>query len=330
MAFCQPAYVVAEANQDMTVTITVATDTTGWTMTATLRANLGSTALATKTVGSGITNTPGASSSTVVVTFTAANLALAPGAYVWQLERTDSGFVYPVIDPSTFRITAGDGDSYPQLTNLSDYLAFAEESETVTDAVAKALLSYLSAAETDMRGWCGRQFSYAQYTEYPVCTWLDRTMLTETPVATTSMDIRFDFNRSFGTDTQLTVDTDYHLDFDKADGKSHNGILYRVARIWQGQSYRPPGQLSYQKRPMRGYIKAVYYGGYTLTPDDLKVAIFQIVQQRLAARGLGVSLMSESGMNYSYSRGPYDDEAKMMLSVQQVIGKYKRGDTLIG
>lgn len=326
MSFCQPLYVVAEANQDLTVTVTVATDTTGWAIQAKLRANLGSTALATKTVGSGITNTSG----TIVVTFSAADLALAPGAYVWQLERTDSGAAYPIIDPSTFRITAGEGDSYPQLTNLSDYLAFAEESETVTDSAAKALLSYLSAAEASVRDWCSRKFSYGQYTEYPICTWHEKTMLNEVPVVTTSMDIRFDFQRVFGTDTMLTADTDYYLELDSHDSKSYTGVLYRIGGVWQGNRYRPAGCLSYQKKPVRGYIKATYYGGFVLTPDDLKVAIFQIVQQRLAARGLGVALMSESGMNYSYSRGPYDEESKMILSVRDVISRYCRGDALVG
>jgi len=326
MAICQPAYVVVEANQDVTVTVSIATDPTSWTIQAKVRANLGSTALITKTTGSGITTT----TTTIVVTFSAANLALAPGAYVWQLERTDSGAVYPITDPSTFRVTAGEGDEYPQLTNLSDYLAFAEESETVTDAAAKCLLSYIAGAETSLRHWCGRQFAYDQYTEYPIATWHDKLMLTETPVATTDMDIRVDYERGFGTDTELTVEDDYFLDLDKADGKSHNGIVYRIGSVWRGISYRPPGQLSYTKRPMRGYIKAVYYGGYTLTPDDIKVAVFQIVKQRLAVRQLGLALMSESGMQYSYSRGPYDDEARQIGSVQDVINRYKRGDTLIG
>lgn len=325
MPFAQPAYVVAEAGQDISVTVSVAADTTGWTMTAKLRANLGSTVLATGT----IVNTPG-STSTVVVTFAAADLSLDPGAYVWQLERTNAGFAYPIIDPSTFRIVAASADSAPQLTNLSDYLAWAEYSESVTDAQAKSLLSFISAAETSVRAWCNRQFSYAQYTEYPVGSWTEKTMLLETPVYTTSMDIRVDYTRTWGTDTALTAGTDYFLDLNASDVISTNGILVRIGRVWEGYNYRPTRQLTYQKKPGRGMIKAVYFGGYTLTPDDLKLAIFQIVQQRLAARGLGVALQSESGMNYSYSRGPYDDEARQLMSVQQVVSRYQRGEALIG
>jgi len=329
MAFCQPLYVVAEANQDLTVTVTVAADTTSWTMTATLRANLGTAALATKTVGSGISNTPGAGSSTVVVSFSAADLALAPGGYTWQLERTNSGLAYPIIDPSTFRITGGDGDDYPQLTNLSDYLAFAGYSETVSDADAKALLSYISAAETSIRDWCGRKFNFDQYTEYPVGTWHEKTMLRETPVATTSMDIRVDFSRGFASTTALTAETDYFLDIDHT-GKSPNGILHRIGRVWEGYRVRPAGQLSYLKKPGRGMIKATYFGGFTLVPDDLRVAVFQVVQQRLGARAQGHDLQSESGLNYAYSKGPWDDEAKSLGSVQQVITRYRRGDVLVG
>lgn len=330
MSFSQPAFVVAEANQDVSVTLTVATDTTGWAMTATLRANLGTTALATKTVGSGITNTPGASSSTVVVTFSASDLGQTPGAYVWQMERTDSGFVYPIVDPSTFLITAGDSNNTPQLTNLSEYLAFAGLSETVSDADAKYLLMAIAAAETSVRDWCGRKFNYAQYTEYPVASWNDKIMLRETPAVTTSMTIYVDFGRTFTSSAALTVASEYFLDIDHHDGTSHNGIVYRVGGIWDGYAKRPPGWLSSVRYPRRGPIKAVYYGGYTLVPTDLKLAIFQVVQQRLAARGFGTSLQSESGMNYSYSKGPYDDEARMLGSVQQVIARYRRGDTYIG
>lgn len=327
MAFAQPSYVVAQVGQDVTVTTTIAADTTGWTATHELRTNIDGTLIASKTVGSGIVNTPGATS-TMVTTFTAANLAsLTPGAYVHRLERT-SPSVFPIFDWSTFRLTADEAS--PQLTNLSDYCAFAGISETVTDADAKALLSYISGAETDIRDWCGRQFSFDTYTEYPVGTWNEKTMLIETPVITTDLDIRVDYTRGFAADTELTYDSDYFLDIDRPDGKSHNGILRRIGRVWEGYRLRPPGNLSYIRRPGRGMIKAVYQGGYTLTPDDLKVAIFQIVQQRLAVRGFGVALQSESGMNYAYSKGPYDEEARKIMSVEQVIWKYKRGDTLIG
>ncbi len=53
---------------------------------------------------------------------------------------------------------------------------------------------------------------------------------------------------------------------------------------------------------------------------------WEMVADRKNARKRGVALASESGMNYSYSLGPYTDEILKNLSIQQILNKYKHQD----
>lgn len=332
MAIVQPAFVLAEAGESLDVVLTVPGDTTGWSITADLRTSAKSAAaLVTKTVGSGITNTPGASESTLTISFSAANLTLTPGAYVWAVRRTDAGAEFPITDESAFFITAADGSAYPELTNLSEYLAFQSLSETVTDADAKALVQLLAAAETAVRNLCGRQFNYGTYTEYPAVMWTRTAMLRETPVYSTAIDVRYDHSRTFGSETALTYATDFDLDI-APSGLSENGILYLRGDFWRGHFERPIGLLSSRRVPSVGVLKVVYSGGFQTIPHPVKLAVWETVAQRLHVRARGgAPLQSESGLNYSYSLGgDWEAEAQQLGSVRQVISQYRHGDLWVG
>lgn len=78
MAIVSPQIIVAEAGQDLTVTVSLspAESVVGWTVLATLRAYNGGTALASKTIGSGITVSNSATG-VFVITFSAADLTLS-------------------------------------------------------------------------------------------------------------------------------------------------------------------------------------------------------------------------------------------------------------
>ena len=103
MAIANPQVVVVERGQDATVIVSMspAQDITGWTLSAIVRAYNGGTALITKTVGSGIALTTPATG-VFTVTFSASGLNLTPGAYVWEVTRTNSGYLFPVVEPSSF------------------------------------------------------------------------------------------------------------------------------------------------------------------------------------------------------------------------------------
>jgi hypothetical protein len=335
MSIVAPNFVIATAGQDITITVTVPTDTTLWTMTSTLRPYRGGTAIATCTVGAGITNTGGATS-TVVITFSAANLTgLLSGAYVWDLTRTNVGFVYAIVDTSAFRI----GGSV--LTNLSEYLAHTGSSETVSDADAERFTQLIGAAEAFVKRYCGRrQFVYGTYTEYFDAPLQGNILVLETPI-TSITSINFDATGGYGqlTDTfdsttLLTAGSDYYFRKDNPDGKGYLGEVTVLNRLsgwnWGGRTVGYiPGLLAMQPRAIPGAIKIAYIGGYSIVPDDLKLAIWQIVADRSAAASLGGVMQSEGMEGYSYSLGAPDAEIAKIGSVASILGQYRHGESWI-
>ncbi len=343
MAIAAPVMVVVDAGQDATVTVTIPTDTTNWTLTAWVKAASGSATLITKTVGSGIVNTPGPTSSTVVITFLAADTTgLQPGGYVWGLERTNAAADYWSIDESSFRIRGTVTGSFPSYTNLSEFLAHTGQSETVSDADVKFYLQLISAAEQLLSALCGRQFFYGIYTEWDDAPLRGNIFVRETPIWSIT-SVNYDgaggfgeLTGTFGSDTLLTAGQDYYFRKDHTDGKGYAGEVFvgrRNASWWGwssnwgfGRGYTP-GLLATRPEPIPGAFKFVYVGGYAIIPDDIKLAVWEIVADREQARARGVGLQSESGMNYSYSLAPYTDEISKLGSVASVIAKYKHGET---
>lgn len=337
MPIVQPAFVVARVGQDVSETVTVPGNTAGFNPVAVLRDQLGpyGTVIATKTLGNGIVNNASGNdnvNSTIVITWAAADLAgLAPGPYVWSLFNDAAGDVFDLVDWSTFLLTPADDSEYPQLTNLSELLAHLGDSETVSDADAKARLQLIASAERAVRDLCGRQFNYATYTDYPDTDWRRLAMVNEYPVNPADIDVRFDRSRLFDVTTKLTYGTDFTLDhMDSMTGWSKSGILVRLTGTWPGDWDRTVPNIEPRPVPAKGMLKVVYAAGFPLIPHDLKLAVWEIVADRLSARRKGVPLQSESGMNYSYSRAAWADEAAKVLAVQNIIPNYRRGDVYVG
>lgn len=328
MAIINPQLQIAEYGQDLVITLTIGVDITGWTLAAYLRAYNGGTALATVTP-SVVT----AATGVVTVTFTASQLTQPPGYYVWEVLRTNSGNVYPVVDPSGFLIRNSSGGAYPTLTNLAELYGYIGESST-SDADAKQYLGLLTAAETAVRRICGRQFTYGTYTEYLDGNGLQAVALRETPV-TSITSVNLDTSgfygqgaSAFGSTTLLTSGTDYALRMDGRTGLSDSGLLYRLTRVWPATmnyiSYNLQPRITPVQGPCLGCIKVVYLGGYSLVPEDLKQAIFQIVQDRKQAIPQGATLASEGFEGYSWSAGNFDNEVMKIGSVMRVINSYRR------
>jgi len=67
-----------------------------------------------------------------------------------------------------------------------------------------------------------------------------------------------------------------------------------------------------------------YTAGFTLIPQDFKLAVAEIVADRRQARTRGVGFQSQSGEGYSYSLADVASEASKIGSVRNVINKYRK------
>lgn len=351
IATVNSSYVLAERGQDVTntVTLTVPQSIGGWTVEANLRANAGGTVLATGTVTA--TNT---ATGVWSVAWAADDLDLE-GAYVWDMTRTDAGFITPIVDPSCFFIRQNGPQGGPSLTNLSEYLAFLGMNGTLTDAFIRQTLQLIAAAERAITNACGKVFTYDPAIVEYYDSWPDGgIVLRRQPVWEVS-EVKFDYNGgygqipdTFGADTIVTPGLySIALDSYRGDAGSYSGLLrwnnnnqntttnintwgWGADGSFGSSYYRPWGNLA--KNPIRlpGCLKVTYAAGYQIVPEDLKLAVFELVRDRLKAVANGGTFTSESGEGYSYSLGPYTDEEKKLGSVQMVVNNYRSGDMLLG
>ena len=334
MAIINPEVVVAESGQDLSVTVTMdpATNVTGWTTTAVVRAYNGGSAVAT---GSVVITT--AATGVFTITFTAASLTLAPGAYVWEFLRTNSGFVYPIVEPSAFIVRPSGGGAYPTLTNLSEVQA-ALQLGAISDAEVPFCLQWIAAAEASVQRICGRKFyRQAGIVEYLDGTGTQTVLLKETPVSSITsvyLDSGGYYGQgtgAFASDTLLTAGEDYYLVIDDPSGVSVSGRLNRIGRAWPlSLNYIGRILLTPKPVPCPGCLKVTYTGGYSLIPADLKLALFQIIADRRGAALNGVGLSGESFEGYSWSGVSGDQEVMKIGSIMRVLNSYKRVPVLVG
>jgi hypothetical protein len=322
-------------SQDATWTVSLdpEEDITGWEIDVVVRAYNGGTALITKTESSGITFTDTANG-VFVVSFSAADLTLnthGPGAYVVSAHRTNSGFTYPITDPSPFIIRPADSTAYPTITNLGEYAAHALLGLTLTDALATQYIQLLFEAEDWVKRYCNRDFPYrASATEYYDGTGTPQLRLKRTPVASIA-SIYEDWQGNYGytsgafpSSSLLTSGENYALRLDSPfnDGLSYSGIVQRIGGVWPYRKRRSTDMLSYNKEPLPGCLKVTYSGGFQLMPHSLKRAVWDRCTL-LAERAMsGRLLQSESGEGYSYSIG--DNSQASLESIEAALAPFRR------
>jgi hypothetical protein len=351
MALAAPALVTVAYGQDVDARVALSSYPAGgiggWTVAATLRAYDGGPVLAT---GTAVPTDTGTAASWDV-TFTAADTARPPGAYVWDFERTDSGSDFPICDTSAFRVTAAGKAPYPTLTNLSElwaHLKYTPAGTPADDVRYRQDLQILCAAEAFVHRYCGRrQFFYGTYTEYLDVPLRGNLFVREPPIWSI-VGVNYDATggygqlaNTFGPDTLLDGTADYFYRIDNPDGKSYSGEIFTSRRAgwgywWGGWAgvlgwgTQQPGLLNRRPNPTPGGFKVTYVGGYATIPDDLKSAVWQIVADRRAAALLGNVMTSESMEGYSYSLGMPDQEVKKIGSVASILRGYRRGEVLFG
>jgi hypothetical protein len=326
MAIVSPSPIIAESGQDLVVTVSLspAESIVGWTVEAKLREYNGGPVIATGSVlptdtANGIWE----------ITWAAADLTVEPGSYVWEFTRTNSGAVYPIVEPSAFIIRPSSASAYPSLTSLSE-LASNMRLGTISDTDAKQYIQLIMAAESFVRRVCNRQFTYnAAYVEYLDSNQTDAVLLRERPVHSVT-SVYLDAKgysgqapNAFGPESLLTAGVDYFLEIDNSFGTLANaGKLKRIGRSWPLVNWMPIGCLAPRPTPIAGCIKVTYAGGYKLIPNDLKLAIWQIVADRKQAALWGSSFQSESHQGYSYSLGSPDQEILKIGSVRSILNSY--------
>ena len=347
-----PELTMVYRNQTVTVTVTVtsASDISTWLVQADLRTTGGTTAIATKTIGSGITSAYAGGVQTWVITFTTTDLGQTAGGYVYDFRRVDVGAEYQIIDPSGFIIANDAVSGSATITNLSEYKAYSLANATLTDNMALQLTQILMAAEKRVQRYCDRLFVPATYTEYPVLYWDSPIMLRETPVQSiTSFYLDYGANdgqssNAFPAETLQTVGTDYFLDRDRVtDNYSDSGFIYRanngLGGMWSGGGQsswaagyvRPAGLLSWNRQPLKGAAKITYVAGFTLIPYDLKMVVWNTANIMRQYAPTGRLLQGWSGEGLSLSYGPIADNAlRTYWTNESMIETFRRGSSRIG
>jgi hypothetical protein len=340
MALAQPGFVLASYAQALTTTVTLSTYTSisGWTVSAILRAYDGGATLATGTA----TPTDTGSVASWSIAWTATDLTQQPGAYVWSLLRTNSGYEFPIVDPSAFIIQPSAASAYPTLTNLSEYLAHAMPDATISDSQAKQMVMHLAAAEARVKKYTNRDFVYrATQTEYYDGNGTDKLRLRRTPVVISSVAISVDRGGHYGqatdpfaSETALTLGEDYEIAPDSrfGDALNHSGIVQRIAAIWPYRMRRQPRYLSQQREPLPGCIKATYSAGYQLIPYDLKLAVWDLATMYRVGSTWGQVANSESGEGYSRSLGGGGQagQSDLPMHVKAILDQYRDGGSYFG
>lgn len=341
MAIVNPQLPIFDRAQTGSVVVTLATptDVSSWTVIAYLRAYNGGTALATLTVGSGITVTSSTQGIWTLV-FSTTQLNQEPGSYVWDFQRTNTGAEFEIVEPSGFIIRDNTVTGNPKLTNLSEYMAYVLNSMSLAnnDPYAKHIVLSLASAEDHLRRWCNRDFVYkASQTEYYSGNGTQYLYLRRWPVTFTSgiTSVKLDYAGNFGStsgsfdsNTALTSGVDYCLipseESPQYGTDECRGVLFRINGVWPLQGVHQLNYLAAQTQTLPGCIQVVYSGGFQLIPYSLKQAVWDLatfISQRSATGRLP---QSESGEGYSVGYGPLDAEMRMIGSVNSVINTFQR------
>ncbi len=252
--------------------------------------------------------------------------------------HSNAGSEFDVVDWSTFLMTPDTASDYPQLVNLSELVAHLRLTEAVSDEDAKFYLQLINSAERCLQDLCGREFAYKERTEYFDAPIRGNIWARETPIVSIT-SIKYDgaggfgqLTDTFGATTLLTAGTDYYFRKGR-NGLGWTGEIFTSHHAgWGGgfSSGYTPGWLSMRQVATPGAFQVIYFGGFIQIPGPIKTAIFEIVADRAKAAQHGVGMNSESGEQYSYSLGDWQSESMKLLSVQQVVSTYRRGDMLVG
>jgi hypothetical protein len=127
---------------------------------------------------------------------------------------------------------------------------------------------------------------------------------------------------AFASDTLLVDGTDYALDL-KNSAVSLSGIVERLNGVWPNVTGRGAGLLGAEPLPGRGNIKVTYIAGYGEPPDDVVLAVHNMIAEVRITGPMGGALTSESYEGYSYTRASASEQAAMLSSAKALLRNYR-------
>lgn len=149
-----------------------------------------------------------------------------------------------------------------------------------------------------------------------------------------------DGTNAFASTTLLTAGSDYVLVKDDGSSGSAVGILRRIGGVsgvslndewhWQPREHGRGNTLSAARAPFwpmgTGNLKVTYTAGFTIVPDDIQMAIWQMVSFVKAGAKYGGQLPgSESLGEYSYSlmSQALTSGTAQLMDVRKTLGYYR-------
>lgn len=182
------------------------------------------------------------------------------------------------------------------LVTLAEYKAYQGITSTTDDAKIRSLITRCSEL---VKSYCGRTF-LDYYNDAIVEEFggnLDSFLLSETPInQVTSVEYSIDYGKTF---TTLVEYTDYVVDkrYGKIVSVSTNGF----------------------PKYLNGY-KVTYTGGYAACPEDLKLAVLDLVVYYMKS---DMSIKSTRGVGSNQTSIEYITTANMPSHIRRVLDLYR-------
>lgn len=208
------------------------------------------------------------------------------------------------------------------LTTTAEYKAYAGITDTSRDTQIGV---HLNAAEYAIRRYCGRNlsngFETATRTEIYDGNSEAVIHLNEWPVTSITSVSLID---NSGSSTALETTGDYRVNLVTGELHRLGAVLSRFggeAGGWM-EDYGNVDRFGvYPNWPDGAQnVSVVYVGGYTTVPDDIKMAVWRMIDMSLAEAGANVGLQSESIGSYSYSRLASSEKAE---AIRDLLGIYR-------
>lgn len=197
------------------------------------------------------------------------------------------------------------------------------------------IATWINQCEAALSRLLKRQLSQVTITEFQSGTGDSNMWLRATPVQSIT-SLFLDNNGyggqapgAFGADTELLQGVDFYLDHDLPQTgdavKSLSGKLVRISGRWD-RPLQNVGLLNSVPGDGTSNIKVTYVAGWAEgeAPDDLTLALIQMVTQIKSSRGDGMPLQSEGMDYYNYSRISPADMHKTIGSVESLVKPWKR------
>ena len=172
------------------------------------------------------------------------------------------------------------------------------QTTTTWDTQLSALIAQVSTLVTNHLKTPIQQAVYTEYLDGNDAPWLVLPRRFVTSVTSVSVDASGNYGTTSGSfATALTSGTDYAW-------RPNTSLIYRINGTWSRPRIRLPGDLA--SRPIgpipgSGNIKVVYVAGFSPIPDDLQLAVMDVIALARSGAGKGGMLQSESYDGYSYS-----------------------------